>query len=182
MEFTVDKAVSRMNRGESILDFKGEITPEQINTLIFKIEEQIESLGIAERLKKKIVYILIEGLQNLFHHNDQLSQKISAMLGDRFAIVCISKTSDNYNITFGNFVNKQNKKNLTERIEKINSLNEEELKNMYKFILDHQKMSAKGGGGLGLIDIARKSGHKLSYEFMPFDEEWDFYILNVELS
>ncbi len=30
------------------------------------------------------------------------------------------------------------------------------LKDMYKFILNHQKLSAKGGGGLGLVDIAQE--------------------------
>ena len=56
-------------------------------------------------------------------------------------------------------------KPLKDKIDKINSLSQDELKDMYKFILNHQKLTAKGGGGLGLVDIARKTGNKLDYKF-----------------
>jgi hypothetical protein len=50
---------------------------------------------------------------------------------------------------------------------------------MYKFILNHQKLSAKGGGGLGLVDIARKTGNKLEYSFENYNN--DFYFFNLDI-
>jgi hypothetical protein len=52
---------------------------------------------------------------------------------------------------------------------------------MYKFILNHQKLSAKGGGGLGLVDIARKSGNKLEYEFFIYDDNYSFFNLTIRV-
>ena len=53
---------------------------------------------------------------------------------------------------------------------------------MYKFILNHQKLSDKGGGGLGLVDIARKTGNKLNYNFENFNNDFQFFVLEVIIS
>jgi len=50
---------------------------------------------------------------------------------------------------------------------------------MYKFILNHQKLSAKGGGGLGLVDITRKTGNKLEYTFQHYQDDYYFFNLDV---
>jgi hypothetical protein len=68
---------------------------------------------------------------------------------------------------------------LKEKIDKINSLSKDELKDFYKFVLNNQTFSEKGGGGLGLIDMARKTGNKLEYQFSSFNPEFDFFNLNV---
>ena len=68
---------------------------------------------------------------------------------------------------------------LKDKIDKINSLSKDELKDMYKFILNHQKLSAKGGGGLGLVDIARKTGNKLEYTFQHYQDDYYFFNLDV---
>ena len=55
----------------------------------------------------------------------------------------------------------------------------DELKDMYKFILNHQRLSEKGGGGLGLVDIARKTGNKLDYNFNSYNDKYSFFNLDV---
>ena len=50
---------------------------------------------------------------------------------------------------------------------------------MYKFILNHQRLSEKGGGGLGLVDIARKTGNKLVYTFEKYNDTYYFFNLDV---
>ena len=68
---------------------------------------------------------------------------------------------------------------LKDKIDKINSLSDDELKDMYKFILNHQRLSDKGGGGLGLVDIARKTGNKMEYTFEKYDDTYYFFNLDV---
>jgi hypothetical protein len=40
-------------------------------------------------------------------------------------------------------------------------------------------MSAKGGGGLGLVDIVRKTGNKLNYLFAKYNDEYSFFYLDI---
>ena len=58
----------------------------------------------------------------------------------------------------------------------------DELKDYYKQILNNGEMSLKGGGGLGMIDIARKTGQKLGYNFEQIDEKVSFFSLNIRVS
>ena len=67
-------------------------------------------------------------------------------------------------------------------LDEINKLSKEELKDYYKAVLNNGQMSAKGGGGLGMIDIARKTGQKLKYNFMPIDDMYSFFSLNIKIT
>jgi hypothetical protein len=64
----------------------------------------------------------------------------------------------------------------------VNQCNKEELKNLYQGILSDGELSEKGTAGLGMIDIARKSGQKLGYDFHPVNEKYSFYSLEAKIS
>ena len=71
---------------------------------------------------------------------------------------------------------------LDARLKEINMMTQEQLKEYYKKVLANGEMSAKGGGGLGMIDIARKTGEKLNFAFMPIDDKYSFFSLNIKIS
>ncbi len=68
------------------------------------------------------------------------------------------------------------------RLDEVNSLDKEQLKEYYKKVLNNGEMSLKGGGGLGMIDIARKTGEKLEYNFLEIDNKVSFFTLNIKVS
>ena len=49
-------------------------------------------------------------------------------------------------------------------------------------MLSNGEMSEKGGGGLGFIDIAKKSGEKLIYKIREIDSNYSFFTLTVKIS
>jgi hypothetical protein len=94
-------------------------------------------------------------------------------------LLVVKKVSDGYRIITGNFVYAENIEKLEEKIKRINRSSHEEIKELYKFILNHQRISAKGGGGLGLVDIARKTGNKLEYSFVVYNRYYSFFYLDI---
>ena len=86
-----------------------------------------------------------------------------------------------YHITSGNLIEKNKIENLENQLKKVNSLNKEELKLLYREVLENQEISDKGGAGLGLIEMARKSGQELKYDFKPFNEHFSFFYNQIEL-
>jgi hypothetical protein len=93
----------------------------------------------------------------------------------------VAKNVTGYSIITGNFVEQSDVGELKGRLEEINSMDKDEIKELYKSVLADGKMSEKGGGGLGMIDIARKSGEKLDFGFIPFGEGRSFFSLNVKV-
>jgi hypothetical protein len=182
MSFNFDDYYNKLQNGEVILAYKGAITAEWINSVLESVEGKLDSASEDSKIKKKMYNVLVEGLQNLYHHVDELPLPMKDQFESKFGILLIKKINDGYKVTLGNFINSSKIKYLKDKIDKINSLTQDELKDMYKFILNHQKLSAKGGGGLGLVDIARKTGNKLEYSFFDFNNEYYFFNLDVKVN
>lgn len=180
MSFDLNEYYEKLNDGEVILSFKGSVTSDLISNVLEVVENKMDDLSETSKIRKKVYNVLVESLQNLYHHVDDLPENLQKNLDPRFGIIIVKRLEEGkYRITTGNFVVKAKTKILKDKIDKINSLSKDELKDMYKFILNHQKLSAKGGGGLGLVDIARKTGNKLKYNFDTVSEDYYFFSLDV---
>lgn len=170
----------KMERNHILLSFKGDITSELLTSILQIMESKLENLQEEPKVKKKVYNVLVECLQNLYHHMGEVDSIPSDK--SRSAIFMIGKFDSQYNIITGNYIRSENVDGLRGRLEEINKLSQEELKEYYKKVLANGEMSAKGGGGLGMIDIARKTGQKLNYNFMPVDDKYSFFSLNIKIS
>ncbi len=179
MFFNFDEYYNNLNKGEILLAYNGTITADWINGVLETVENKLDNMGVDPRVKKKMYNVLVEGLQNLYHHVDDLPADITDKFAHKFGVVVIKKEPEGFRISLGNFIDIKKSSYLKDKIDKINSLSEEEIKDMYKFILNHQKLSAKGGGGLGLLDMARKSSNKLEYTFYDFNDKFQFFNLDL---
>ncbi len=168
----------KMERNHILLSFKGDITPELLTSILEIMESKLENLQEEPKIKKKVYNVLVECLQNLYHHMDEVDLSTDK---SRSAIFMIGKTENRYTIITGNYIRVENVQGLDERLKEINTLSQDQLKEYYKKVLSNGEMSAKGGGGLGMIDIARKTGEKLSYSFMPIDDKHSFFSLNIKI-
>jgi hypothetical protein len=181
MSFNINEYYSNLSKGDVVLAYKGSITSELINEVLEAVEDKLAKEGHENgKTRKKLYNVLVESLQNLYHHIEETHEGIDEDLDPKFGILVIERSGENdYNVITGNFVATIKTKFLKEKIDKINSLSKDELKDMYKFILNHQKISAKGGGGLGLVDIARKTGKKMHYNFYDYNDKYVFFDLRI---
>jgi hypothetical protein len=182
MSFNIENYLSEQKEGNDILFYKGNIDSDVINHILDSVEGKMVEVDENPRLRKKVYNVLVESLQNLFHHVDKVPDEFEDQSSDKFGLLSIMKTENSYKIITGNFVQSDNVEKLEEKIKRINRSSHEEIKELYKFILNHQRISAKGGGGLGLVDIARKTGHKLNYTFLPYNKNFSFFYLNITVS
>ena len=179
MSFDINEYYSRLNGGDVLMAFKGSISSELISNVLEVVESKMDEFSESSKIRKKVYNVLVESLQNLYHHIEVLTDEMQKIFDDKFGILVVSRQDDKYKISTGNFIGQDKVDVLRNKIDKINSMSREELKDMYKFILNHQRLSEKGGGGLGLVDIARKTGNQLDYTFEKFDDTYYFFNLDV---
>jgi len=170
-----------MESNKVVLSFKGDITSELMSSILQIIEQRMEDMNEAPKLRKKVYNVLVECLQNLYHHIDEFPVEPKANLRDRSAIFMVSLNANGYSITTGNYILTRKIDDFQDKLERINSLSKDELKGLYKEVLTSDERSTKGGGGLGMIDIARKTGKKLNYEFARLNENYSFFSLNINI-
>ncbi|MCQ2251846.1 MAG: SiaB family protein kinase [Bacteroidales bacterium] len=130
-----------------------------------------------QTLQKRIYYIMVEGLQNITHHQEEVAnnQNFEKYPG----IFAIQKSGEKYYISTGNIVANDKIDSLRSKLDTINSLGPDDLKKFHREILSTGTISDKGGAGLGLIEMSRKSGNKLLYSFEKLDDEFTYFYLQT---
>lgn len=165
-----------------ILSFKGVVTSDLLTSLLHIMEMKLSYLDEPTKIKKKVFNVLVECLQNLYHHTEaNLENKDYLETDSNSALVAIIRDGSSFSIRTGNFIENRNIEKLQTKLEQINELDEEGLKTMYRENLKNSEISDKGTAGLGMIDIARKSGSKLDFQFMKVNELSSFFSLNVKI-
>jgi hypothetical protein len=124
-------------------------------------------------VQKKVFNVMVECLQNISKHADSLTDEDE----ERRGIVMVSKGDDSYNIITGNIIKNERVQSLKDSLEHINSLDKAGLSTLFKQQIKESTISDKGGAGLGLIDIAKKTGSKLIYQFKELNDQVSFFIL-----
>lgn len=179
MSFDIDNYVKDQAKTNVILFYKGNVDSDVINHVLDTVEDKMAEANEQAKLRKKVYNVLVESLQNLYHHVDKVPEDFEDQTSEKFGLLVVQKVESGYKIITGNFVHADNLEKLEEKIKRINRSSHEEIKELYKFILNHQRISAKGGGGLGLVDIARKTGNKLDYSFKEYNDKYSFFYLNI---
>ncbi len=127
---------------------------------------------------RKVYSVMVETLQNMSKHSDEITDKYNIGKG----LFMIGKKNDTYYIITSNKVTNSKKIDLEKAVIEVNAASRDELKEMYKKQITEGRISDKGGAGLGLIEIARRTRNKLVYQFLPFDENTQFFLLKVEIN
>ena len=167
-----------LEKQHTMLCFKGGLNEKLVGVLLGMMEKKMEVYEPSSKIRKRVFLVLTESLQNLQHHANESEKEVAQ--GD--GIVVVAKNSDGYSVFTGNYMNRIEVDNLRSRLDKINQMGSDDLKTFYREVLGNGSFSEKGGGGLGIIDMARKSKRKLEYVFVPVDGENTFFSLNVNVS
>ena len=165
------KVYEEMKGNKVLLSYKGEVSFDMVKSLLDIIEARLEREEKKPKVKKKVFNVLVECLQNLCHNVEATEE----------AVILFWVENGSYQVATGNYIRKNKIPKLEAWLEKVNSLSKQGLRDFYKTILDNDTFSEKGGAGLGFIDIARKSGEKLSYEFEPVDNEISFFSFRIQI-
>ncbi len=161
-----------------ILVYEGEFTQEITKSVLAMAERNMDAIGEDSAVKRKVFNVMVECLQNIVKHSDEVNDINYA--DKNSAVFMIGKQEDKYIITSGNPIANDKIGMLQSKLEHINALDKEGLKNYYKEkIKESHGLSEKGGAGLGFIDMARKSGQKLQFDFEHINENISFFSLKT---
>lgn len=171
-----------MERENILLSFKGVVTSDLLSSVLSIMESKMDYMEESPKMKKKVFNVLVECLQNLYHHIDEADEeKTRNIIEAKSALFMIAKKDDSFVIQTGNYIDASHAEELKLRLDQINSLDKDELKKLYQEVLNNGSMSDKGTAGLGMIDIARKSGNPLEYQFLPISDAQKFFCLNIKI-
>jgi len=164
----------------TILDHTGIIHYETIGELIHTFKDQIHSRGIQTGTYKKILLVMIESLENIMKHSECCPSGHEPAM-KYMPVFSIRKNVSQFIIASSNPVKKQNIPAFKDRLDYLNTLDQQALKEFYKKTITNGLFTNRGGAGLGLIEIAKISGKKITFEFSPIDDHCDRFNMIIAI-
>jgi hypothetical protein len=160
------------------LIYKGEMNHQIMRSFAFMANRKISERNLPTSVRKRVFHIMIECLQNVTKHSDDFD-KDDRQIGNGLFIV--GQNTDSFYVVTGNLIHNEKIKSFEEKLTIINQSDPAELKRIFLKQMMEGNLTEKGGAGLGLIDIARKSGRKLFYHFVPYDNNLHYFLLAVSI-
>jgi hypothetical protein len=220
-----------------MVSYRGDITADVISRVLQYIEARFTDKMAPPSVRRKIVSVLVETLQNIFHHapsaekdntgisqigqafaNGQHNQTDHKVHNTRYgetngqeehrpntttpskiaseselrgtlhpeevpdSTVMVCRKDKGYLVLTGNRIRTEQALILKERIDRINAMSRDELTSSYRTILSTRQKSSATGSGVGIIDIARRSGHKIEVSLREVDEEYQFFQMQIKIA
>ena len=163
---------------KTILSYEGPFSFSTVDWLLSEFKLAAQDHDIPFKSYKKMISIMIEALENITKYSDQFHSSE----GDTtdFCPSCsISRNGSCIELITKNPVKKADVNSLREKIDRVNSSNRDELKELYKSTITNGEFSPKGGAGLGFIEMAKTSGNKLEYAFDKLSDDYSLYTFRV---
>lgn len=161
----------------------------------FMTEEVL--LGIGNTLKKKLVLektdkkvargvfsLFVEQVQNVIRYStemetDDTSDPDAAENELRYGLLTIGWQEDRYFVSCANMVPKHDVERLKNNLTRIQNMDKQGLKSLYKKLLKEDPPEGSKGAGVGFVEIARRATKGFEFDFHETDSMHSYFAIKA---
>ena len=138
-------------RKNSVLMEHGVLDKDKVQRILSDMEERLWARDLPKGVIKRCFNIMVEALQNSLIHSHRTES------GVPFYLHVWSAGEAELRLRIINFSRKEVKEKVQARIQELNAMDADQIKQHYRERMDQGHISAKGGAGLGLITMVMRS-------------------------
>lgn len=167
-----------------LLMYKGAITFDLVTSVIETLDRKVAQVESDKKVQKLFYSAAVEVVHNLYHHMDEIKGQFEDVsdYDAKSGLITVLAKEKYYNILTGNFIPTKNTYDLKAKIDEVNTTDKDGLRALYKETLSNGQFSDKGTAGLGLIQLARKTGEKLNYKFDKVNGEYSYFTFQIKIN
>lgn len=171
---------NNMKKEKVIFCYSGPISHSTIEGIgsTLRLDLKIEEADM--NTSQKIFSVFIEQMQNILNYSEEKifnDKELEKEL--RVGVLVIGQVEDEFYVYCGNKIYNKDVDKIKGMIDEISGLSKEELKALYKKRRKDEPAEGSKGAGLGLIEMARKSGRPIEYSFKKLNDEFSFFSIKV---
>jgi hypothetical protein len=157
------------------LIYMGEFDDE-LTSLLMRIQET--STDERRGMKKRLSYLIAECFQNIIRHADIDTNEVEDLTPKMFMM---RNLSGFHYLSSANPIVNQNIDKLKGILDSLRNLSAEEIRKLYLEALGENSLNEKGGGGLGLIEMARKTKNPVDYSFRELNNTYSNFFMQLKM-
>lgn len=169
------------SRKDIILSFKGHLDYDVIGDLIAVLKERMKQRRTRFGLYKKVLTLMIETLENIIRYRAHFNEE-GVLLDAYPPEFLIAIESGKVLIESVNAIFNPDIGELSKKLNQLNNMSEQELKDLYKETITDGKFSEKGGAGLGIIEMSKIADEKLEFGFHTINDRISLFSLKLVIN
>ena len=91
MSFDIENYLTDQAKNNVILFYKGNVDSDVINHVLDTVEDKMVEVNEQSKLRKKVYNVLVESLQNLYHHVDKVPDDFEDQTSEKFGLLVVQK-------------------------------------------------------------------------------------------
>ena len=159
------------------LTYGGTFTQSLIAGMTGVLEKEVEEAELSMKVSNNIFVVFIELAQNVMNYSKKVRKD---QVFDPKGLIFVGKKEEKYFVCSQNIISKDDKQKIEPRLQAIQNATNEEIKKLYKDIRRSGKESHEKGGGLGLLEIAKKA-QGIEYKFQDLQDDKFYYKICVTI-
>ncbi len=151
-----------------IMAYNGTVSDELMVSLADILKTRLEGRDDTKR-SRTVFSVFMEGMQNLIWHG-RTEQNATGM-------VCISEHDGEIVIVCGNRIAREDSVKLKTVLDQLQGADKDTIRQLYREGMSRSNEHEGPGAGLGLLEIARRATHPISFVFSDIDDQHvDFFL------
>jgi hypothetical protein len=175
----IHKIQESLNDEQIIFCYAGYITEDVLLSIGKTIRQKLEMAKAERNAARAIFAIFVEEAQNVIRYSQEVIGDENGEDGNelRRGFIAVGNGDGDYYVCCGNLIQLDDVSRLEGHLQNIKSLDEDELKALYKQILRGDVPEGSKGAGVGFVDIARKAKGRFDYFFKDINDKHAYFYL-----
>ena len=163
-----------------IFSFSGMISQSILSSIAETIEKELHITGVSFSLIQNIFSVFTEQMQNIMSYsNERICLGDNAIESPGICVVGYDQSVEHYYVCSANIMAPEGEAALAEKLDKIISMDRDELRKHYKELRRSGSEKHGRGAGLGFLEMAKKSALPLQYAITQLDSNRAFFEIKV---
>jgi hypothetical protein len=163
-----------------VLSFTGYLSEGVLFALGETLKQKLALDATDPNTNKRVFSVFVEQVQNVIRYStDRAEGDVPARVELSSGTVTVGRTDEKFFVTCGNMVRADDVGRLRERLELLNQMDKEALKQYYREKLKEPPEEQSKGASIGLIEIARRASEPIEFDFFPVSADTAFFCMKV---
>jgi hypothetical protein len=156
-----------------VFEYAGPVDRNKLDELVEIAEARSLAVRDGVSIRKRLFNVLVEGLENIHRHTP------IEFADSGFAL--LERRDGHYRVVIGNTLPAASAALLSHRVEVLNDMDEADLRECFLKLLANEGRTERGGAGLGLLTMARKSARPMVVHSTAHDDATVHLALELSL-